>query len=90
MSELALNPSLLIYLIRHGETQYNRQNRFNGRTDSPLTEIGVSEAHRQGRVLSEVIEAGNTLRIKPPMCITKDDADYLIAMLDEVLGEIEK
>jgi alanine-glyoxylate transaminase/(R)-3-amino-2-methylpropionate-pyruvate transaminase len=32
---------------------------------------------------------GNTLRIKPPMCITKDDADYMVAMLDEVLGEIE-
>ena len=32
---------------------------------------------------------GNTLRIKPPMCITKDDADYLVAMLDEVLTEIE-
>lgn len=32
---------------------------------------------------------GNTLRIKPPMCINKDDADYMIAMLDEVLGEIE-
>jgi alanine-glyoxylate transaminase/(R)-3-amino-2-methylpropionate-pyruvate transaminase len=32
---------------------------------------------------------GNTLRIKPPMCITKGDADYLVAMLDEVLGEIE-
>ncbi|MES0404086.1 MAG: phosphoglycerate mutase family protein, partial [Hyphomicrobium sp.] len=63
MSEFALNPSLLIYLIRHGETQYNRQNRFNGRTDSPLTEIGVSEAHRQGRVLSEVIEPGTALRI---------------------------
>jgi alanine-glyoxylate transaminase/(R)-3-amino-2-methylpropionate-pyruvate transaminase len=31
---------------------------------------------------------GNTLRIKPPMCITKDDADYLVAMLDEVLSEI--
>ena len=31
---------------------------------------------------------GNTLRIKPPMCITKDDADYLVAMLDEVLSEL--
>ena len=63
MSKLALNPSLLIFLIRHGETQYNRQNRFNGRTDSPLTEIGVSEAHRQGRVLREVSEPGSDLRI---------------------------
>jgi alanine-glyoxylate transaminase/(R)-3-amino-2-methylpropionate-pyruvate transaminase len=32
---------------------------------------------------------GNTLRIKPPMCITKDDADYMVAMLDEVLSEIQ-
>ncbi len=32
---------------------------------------------------------GNTLRIKPPMCITKDDAAYLVAMLDEVLTELE-
>jgi alanine-glyoxylate transaminase / (R)-3-amino-2-methylpropionate-pyruvate transaminase len=31
---------------------------------------------------------GNTLRIKPPMCITKDDASYLVAMLDEVLSDL--
>jgi alanine-glyoxylate transaminase/(R)-3-amino-2-methylpropionate-pyruvate transaminase len=28
---------------------------------------------------------GNTLRIKPPMCITKADADFLVDCLDEVL-----
>lgn len=27
----------------------------------------------------------NTLRIKPPMCLTKDDADFLVDCLDEVL-----
>jgi alanine-glyoxylate transaminase/(R)-3-amino-2-methylpropionate-pyruvate transaminase len=28
---------------------------------------------------------GNILRIKPPMCVTKDDADFVIECLDEVL-----
>ncbi|MCL4705670.1 aspartate aminotransferase family protein [bacterium] len=32
---------------------------------------------------------GNTLRIKPPMCITKSDADFLCETLDKVLGEVE-
>ncbi len=32
---------------------------------------------------------GNTLRIKPPMCLTKDDADFLADCLDEVLGLIQ-
>jgi alanine-glyoxylate transaminase/(R)-3-amino-2-methylpropionate-pyruvate transaminase len=31
---------------------------------------------------------GNTLRIKPPMCITKDDADFLVECLDEALQQV--
>jgi alanine-glyoxylate transaminase/(R)-3-amino-2-methylpropionate-pyruvate transaminase len=31
---------------------------------------------------------GNTLRIKPPMCLTKTDADFLVDCLDEVLETI--
>ena len=32
---------------------------------------------------------GNTLRIKPPMCITKDDAAFMVECLDEVLGLVK-
>ena len=31
---------------------------------------------------------GNVLRIKPPMCLTKDDANFLADCLDEVLGNV--
>ncbi|HEV3116448.1 MAG TPA: aspartate aminotransferase family protein [Gemmataceae bacterium] len=32
---------------------------------------------------------GNVLRIKPPMCLTRDDADFLADCLDEVLDRME-
>jgi broad specificity phosphatase PhoE len=42
---------LTVYLIRHGETQWNREGRCQGVTDIPLTDIGV----RQARALAEAL-----------------------------------
>ena len=42
-----------LVLLRHGESQWNRENRFTGWTDVDLTEKGVSEARRAGRDLKD-------------------------------------
>jgi probable phosphoglycerate mutase len=30
----------MIYLIRHGQTEFNRAGRYQGHGDSPLTDLG--------------------------------------------------
>lgn len=42
-----------IVLLRHGESVWNRENRFTGWTDVDLTAEGVSEAYRAGDTLLE-------------------------------------
>jgi len=63
MAVVSIDPSLVVYLSRHGETLYNRENRFNGRTDSPLTEAGIVEAQRNGRILRDRVNSGTGLRL---------------------------
>ena len=42
-----------VVLIRHGESTWNKENRFTGWTDVDLTEKGVEEAHKAGKYLKE-------------------------------------
>jgi broad specificity phosphatase PhoE len=45
----------MIYLVRHGETAFNRERRIQGHVDSPLTELGVRQARAVGRLLADLI-----------------------------------
>jgi len=45
MSEKARDDDIRIFLVRHGETEWNRVHRFQGRSDMPLN----SEGRRQAR-----------------------------------------
>jgi 2,3-bisphosphoglycerate-dependent phosphoglycerate mutase len=42
-----------LVLLRHGESIWNRENRFSGWTDVPLSETGEREAKEGGRLLRE-------------------------------------
>ena len=42
-----------LVLLRHGESTWNRENRFTGWTDVDLSEKGLNEAHKAGKVLKE-------------------------------------
>jgi len=41
----------VLVLVRHGESEWNRLNRFTGWKDVGLTEEGMAEAHRAGAML---------------------------------------
>jgi alanine-glyoxylate transaminase/(R)-3-amino-2-methylpropionate-pyruvate transaminase len=48
----------------------------------------LEEARRMGVLLGKGGLEGNVLRIKPPMCITADDADFALDVLDRALASV--
>lgn len=42
-----------LVLLRHGESVWNKENRFTGWTDVDLSENGVKEAENAGKLLKE-------------------------------------
>lgn len=46
-----IHPGVEIYLLRHGETEWNKEGRLQGQKDSFLTARGREQAQQLGRVL---------------------------------------
>lgn len=42
-----------LVLLRHGQSQWNKENRFTGWVDVPLSEKGITEAKEAGRLLKK-------------------------------------
>ena len=45
---------MLIYLLRHGQTEYNAQKRYQGQRDIPLSAAGIAQL-RQADFAPEVV-----------------------------------
>jgi len=51
-------PSLELWLIRHGETDWNRERRIQGQQHNPLSALGVRQARQLGaRLVGEAFDA---------------------------------
>jgi 2,3-bisphosphoglycerate-dependent phosphoglycerate mutase len=72
-----------LVLLRHGESAWNRENRFTGWTDVDLSRHGVTEAHEGGRLLREdgfVFDLAYTSVLKRAirtLWITLDELDQM-------------
>lgn len=45
----------IIYLLRHGETEFNTQGRYQGVLDSSLTDVGIDQVRQNANVLKSLI-----------------------------------
>lgn len=53
----------MIYLCRHGQTEYNREGRMQGRMDSVLTDLGRAQAGAMANLLHGLIPDAASWRV---------------------------
>ncbi len=51
-----MKPAFPIYLLRHGQTEWNRDDKRQGRLESPLTVRGLDQAAAMGRTLAATLD----------------------------------
>lgn len=61
-----MNNKTTIYLVRHGQTEWNIKHRFQGHQDSPLTELGINQAQWLGETIQndciDIIYSSSSMR----------------------------
>ncbi len=81
-----------IALVRHGETDWNRDNRFQGHADPPLNDIGRAQARTLASELSSRSFAAaytSPLRRAAETAAIIADALHLEPLLDASLMEVD-
>ena len=64
----------MIYVVRHGETEWNAVNKVLGRTDIPLNDEGIKQAHEIARSLKDI---KIDIFLCSPLCRTRQTADAI-------------
>ena len=90
LPRVTMNRAHRLFLVRHGETEFNRVGRYQGQSDSPLTPRGVAQARRNGRTLSTLIGRRESWRVvASPLGRTMQTARLICHELGLDSGRIE-
>ena len=88
--------SAMIYLVRHGQTEFNAAGRHHGWVDSPLTDLGRVQARTVGHALARLVDGKSIAVFVSPLGrametarIISEEAGILTpAIVDRDLREI--
>ncbi|HCL64386.1 MAG TPA: histidine phosphatase family protein [Rhizobium sp.] len=74
---------MLIYLIRHGQTDWNAEGRLQGQQDIPLNDLGRSQARRNGERLASELrdQAADFDYVASPLGRTRETMELLRAAM---------
>lgn len=74
---------MLIYAIRHGETDWNREGRLQGQRDIPLNETGRAQARENGKRLARLLgpRAAHFDYVASPLSRTRETMEILRAAM---------
>jgi broad specificity phosphatase PhoE len=75
---------MTIFLVRHGETEWNRARRYQGWSDSPLTPEGIAQAEALGRRLAALPEAASAEIVTSPLGRARRTAAIISERLERV------
>ncbi|WP_025724795.1 histidine phosphatase family protein [Acholeplasma granularum] len=78
---------MILAMVRHGETDYNKKRLVQGNMDNPLNETGIEQAHKLGRYLKEKNERFNYL-ISSPLIRAQKTAQIVGKYIDLDISEI--
>jgi probable phosphoglycerate mutase len=73
-------PQPILYFVRHGETDWNRERRLQGQHDIPLNALGRTQAARCGVLLQELLAKSN---------VPASDYDYVSSPLGRARETME-